>query len=125
MFLLNDVRLLAKFGRDFLERADRYLVGLSPAAKGLITEYKLGLAMGEKDFQLCRRFLDVCVELGIMQNRYAVMCPVCGNILYLQDPQDIHEKDGEAFCQYCDEIYAREMLAQQDVKTIFKLVKEG
>ena len=127
MFVLNDQRLEDQLDPSLLERADRYLSGLSPAARGLITEHKLGAAIGEMNFPLCRRLLESCVELGIMQKRYAVTCPACSYILYLQTSQNIHEREedgAEVYCNYCNQTHPRNLLTEQDMRTIFSLEKD-
>lgn len=122
MSIQDEKKLKKTFAPDFLEKASRYLEGLTPAARGLVTEHKLGLATGELDFQMCRRLLEACVDLGLMKRRYAVVCPACSCMLYLQETPDIAEDAAageEVYCRYCDATYSRALLTEKDVRPIF------
>lgn len=106
MHIAKFEQLKGEFPEEALDLIDRYIGGLSLAARSLVTKSRLMSVTGLNN-KVCEKFLDRCEELNIMDVQFAVRCPVCSILLEVKISPTLDPGDEPIFyCSGCNEFYS-------------------
>ena len=124
MFFLQLSTLNDSFPSQFVDAFDKYLSSLSPSALKIITAQKISAAT-KANYDDCMRLLKACIDLGVMDKRYALCCPECNGFLKIVDSMNELVTIDEEYCARCDESFAfDETNIASNIEVVFSLKED-
>lgn len=83
---------------DEMKKFDNYLNGLSEENNQRITASKVYAGTGI-NIDLCRKILNECAKIGLLSQKFIVICPECGGMI--KETNNLEQVSDMSYCYMC------------------------
>lgn len=123
MFYSQLLALERSFSEEFINKADRYFLGLPYNAKKEIAISRVATHL-QCSYVESANFLKACTEINFMHKYFVLCCPECGHIIKRLDAID--DIKSIEYCSRCEkELEENEFDSAQDIEIRFEIIEDA